>query len=364
MSLFVKVKKTNQKTYSIFSLKNTESMESKEKQLFQAINLKDITGVKKLLEEGVDINTKEDDGFAWTPLQHCIFKGALYPEDDRCIEIAKLLIENGADVQGLSATEAPPVLFAVKYFALDFLGLLLTNGGNLYACNSQNLNVFDVILDRYYRDQQLDEDHIDDEKDEGIKGAIKNGEDESLRRFFERIEAIVKHGYDLNAGEYSTAYCTILEINENKFPAKSLPFLFDKGANPQEAILQRDGNYAPLFFIACSKSLPLPILVDMAKRIGINYVFTQSSNFTPTLIATRCNNLDLLKNLVELGADIHTQNDRAIRVASAMGGREVVDFLLEHQLSITATDAKDRNAIDYAILNEFDELVAYLKLKC
>jgi hypothetical protein len=338
-------------------------MKSKEKQLFQAINLKDITGVKKLLEEGVDINTKDDSGFAWTPLQHCIFKGGFYSEDGICIEIAKLLIENGADVQGLSATEAPPVLFAVKYFALDFLGLLLANGGNLYACNSQNHNVFDIILDRYYRDQRLDEDHIDDVEDEEVKEAIRNGEDESLRRFFERVEAIVKHGYDLNTGKYSAAYCTISEIDANKFPAKSLPFLFDKGANPQESILQRDGNYAPLFFIACSKSLPLPILVDMAKRIGINYVFTQSSNFTPMLIAIRCNNLALVKNLVELGADIHTQNDRALRGASAMGWRELVDFLLEHQLNITATDAQERNAIDFAILNGFDELAAYLKSK-
>lgn len=210
---------------------------TQEQELITAVKKTDIERVEILIKEGVDLNCKDDDqssyGLYWTPLHHCIFKGGS-SQSKKYTDIAELLLQNGAAIEAVNYTGETPVLFAIKYFALDILELLVKSGANIYAVNNEKRNAFDVVLERYYYDQRLDEDHIGDEEDEAVKAAILKGEGESFTYMCRRIDALVKNGYDLNAGKYSAAFCTLLEIGENNLPAKTLTYLFDKGANPVE----------------------------------------------------------------------------------------------------------------------------------
>ena len=76
--------------------KEKEEEEKKEKyrDYYSLINASDNEELKRLLENGIDINAKDGDG--WTALMDASNKGNL--------EIAKYLLENGADINSQSNT--------------------------------------------------------------------------------------------------------------------------------------------------------------------------------------------------------------------------------------------------------------------
>lgn len=145
-----------------------------------------------------------------------------------------MLIENGADIEAVNHTGETPALFAIKYFSPDIFELLIQKGADINAKNKKGYNQYDIVLDRYYYDQELDLDHIGDETDKKVKAAIKKGEGPALSYMFERIDALVKNGYNLDAGKYSAPLCALFEIEKKKLPAKALFYLFDKGAAPRQ----------------------------------------------------------------------------------------------------------------------------------
>jgi ankyrin repeat protein len=337
----------------------------KEQELISAIKDGNIESIEKLINEGVNLNYKDEEksyGYTWTPLHHCIFRGGS-SQDKSYTAIAALLLKNGADIEGVNFPGETPALFAIKYFALEIFDLLISSGANIYAVNNENRNVFDIVLDRYYNDQRLDEDHIDDEEDKAVKAAIRKGEGESLTNMFQRIDTLVKNGYDLNTGKYSAAFSTFLEVAENKMPAKALLYLFEKGANPRECIIPEDGDSNPLFAYVCNGNLPVEILVEMAQKIGLDYVFEECDKYTPLLIAINQENLALTKRLVKLGADIHTQDEHPLELAAGNGNLKIVKFLVQ-QGAIIKNDPEDEySPISLAEEGGFTEVVDYLKSK-
>jgi ankyrin repeat protein len=337
-----------------------------EQELIAAIKKADLDSVERLIKEGADLNYKDEDktsyGFTWPLLHHCIFKGGS-SQSKKYTEIAELLLQNGASIEAVNFTGETPALFAVKYFAFDILDLLVKSGANIHGINNNGQNAFDIVLDRYYYDQRLDEDHIGDEEDEAVKTAIRKGEGESLTRMLQRVDALVKNGYDLNTGEYSAAFSTLLEIAENKLPTKALLYLFDKGANPRENIKSKDGESHPLFNYACNMKLPVKILEAMANKIGLNYIFEQYDDFDTFTIAIINNNLALVKRLVQLGADIHAQDELPLVTACDMGYQKIVEYLVEQGANINFVDAKGKTAITYAEEGGFTEIADYLRSK-
>jgi hypothetical protein len=338
---------------------------SKEKELLVAIKAGDLNVVEKLIKEGANIHHTDDDegsyGFTWPLLHHCIFKASSYLKKEYT-EIAARLLEHGADIEAVNFTQETPALFAIKYFAPDIFDLLIQKGANIHAVNKQGYNAYDIILDRYYYDQQLDLDHIGDEDDKATKAAIRKGEGPSLTYMFARIDAIVKNGYDLQAGKYSAALCALLEIERTEFPAKGLYYLFDKGADPREYVVV-DEVTVPIFELACFKKLPVDVLGEMAVRIGLNHIFDQYEDFDPFVIAIMNGNLKLVKKLVELGADIHAQDELPVVQACIVGNLKIVQYLVELGADIHYVDKKGKKAIDYAEESGFPKIVAYLKTK-
>jgi ankyrin repeat protein len=338
---------------------------TREQELIAAIKQANLNNVEKLIKEGADLNYKDDDknsyGYHWPFLHHCIFKASSRPEEVYTT-ITALLLENGADMEGVNFTGETPAMFAIKYFAPGIFELLIQKGANINAVNNQGDNLFDIVLDRYYYEQQLDMDHINDEEDEMVKDAILKGEGESLIRMFKRIDALVKNGYDLNSGKYPAAVCALFDIEGKKLPAKALYYLFDKGANPRE-YMSANGTPFPMFEGACYRKLPNEILVEMAKRIGNDYVFEQYADHTPLTIAIRNNNVALVKSLIASGADIHIQNDRSLRIASSLGHQEITEYLVEQGAVINSVNQDGNTPISLAEKGGFTKIVDYLRSK-
>src|ERR1044072_1164762 len=145
------------------------------KELIQAVLKNDQAGVEQLINQGADVNYKDDTPHYkdWTPLHHCIFKAGPYP--GKWVDTARLLLEHGADLEAADGYGNTPALFAIKFYALDILSLLIQNGANLHAVNLTNQTAVDIILYKYFDEQRLDEDHINDEEEEQQQ-AIQRGE--------------------------------------------------------------------------------------------------------------------------------------------------------------------------------------------
>ena len=86
---------------------------------FQSVKSGDYAEVKRLIGEGVDVNAQNNDG--WTAL--------MLASDQENPEIAKLLIDEGADVNADGGTA---LMFATMREHIETFKLLIEAGAKLY----------------------------------------------------------------------------------------------------------------------------------------------------------------------------------------------------------------------------------------
>lgn len=114
-----------------------------EEQLFEAARTGDIAKVKTLLDQGVDVNTKNRYGA--TALSYASDKGH--------IELARLLIERGADVNAADTFySAPPITWALMNGHTEVVKLLLQKGANaddalLGSLEAENVDTVKLVLE-------------------------------------------------------------------------------------------------------------------------------------------------------------------------------------------------------------------------
>lgn len=325
--------------------------------LIGSVNPNKVDLIKKLIQDGVDLNyvlPSEDTYAGYTPLMLCINTAGI-GQFDVDAEVFKLLIDNGADTSMTDDEGNTPVLIAVKYFALDILRLLIQKGASIYDQNDAGENAFNIIIARYEEEQQLDEENLFRIPDAALQEDIRQGMGEAYERMLERIDAIVENGYDLNTGDESAAFQAITAISEERLPADVLTYLFEKGANAREC------TTGPLLDYALFRKLPTPALVSMIQTIGLEYTFDCFHNFTPINIVAIRNNTELATQLIELGADIHLNNDQPLRNACKLGRFEMVQCLVSSGANMHAADEKGNTPLHYARELNFTAIVDYLE---
>lgn len=121
---------------------------------------------------------------------------------------------------------------------------------------------------------------------------------------------------------------------------------------PQEEILEavRDGNIVGLKKLVKSKT---------------KLDFVNSREMTPLMIASSDNNLEIVKFLIESGADINAKHKEsgktALMYASSLGYFEVCEFLLSQKaILIDAKDKEGKTALMHAVFNARKEVVQLL----
>jgi len=99
--------------------------------LFAACVQGDFDHAKLLVEQGVDVNVRDDDGIT------ALILACTFGHD----QIAKMLIERGADVNAFDDASGSALITAALFARLDIVRLLLAQGANanlgalIYACN-------------------------------------------------------------------------------------------------------------------------------------------------------------------------------------------------------------------------------------
>ena len=115
---------------------NKEKEEEKEKyrDYYSLMNASDNEELKRLLENGIDINAKDGDG--WTALMDASNKGNL--------EIAKYLLENGADINFQSNYGFTALISASSKGNIEMVKLLVENEADVNIKNNYGKTALDL----------------------------------------------------------------------------------------------------------------------------------------------------------------------------------------------------------------------------
>jgi len=174
---------------AIFS--TSENVSTKE--LFESVKGNDIDKVKKLIEQGVNINA--EDYIGWRPLHWAVHKGN--------INITELLVKAGAEINSKTKTQCDtPLHIAAWENYPDIAKLLIKHGADLNAENMYGIAPIHYVVQH--------------NNPEVVDFFIKNGADVNARdkcgwtplhyvihqNYPKVAEILLKHGADLSLRDY------------------------------------------------------------------------------------------------------------------------------------------------------------------
>jgi ankyrin repeat protein len=150
----------------------------------------------------------------------------------------------------------------------------------------------------------------------------------------------------------------LLRAIDQDQPQKALA-LIQRGANPN----LKDNNGTHPFVAAIVMGEPALIEVLLQKGIDPDMKMDLIGT-TPLMVAALENQIELVKLLVDAGANINHQNQEgltALMMAADMGNAEIVEHFLQHRADRSLKDANGMLAADFADKRGLVDLAANLR---
>ncbi len=108
--------------------------------LHRAAYRDDVLEMRKLIQNGFDINAKDSKG--WTPLHYAIFNTSF--------DAAKFLLKNNAEINFQDKKGLSPLSLAIKVNSLHLVELLLEHGANLQLRHKNRQTIAEFASGIYY----------------------------------------------------------------------------------------------------------------------------------------------------------------------------------------------------------------------
>ncbi|MEH7014554.1 ankyrin repeat domain-containing protein [Neobacillus niacini] len=170
-----------------------------EEQLIQAANRKDTGTIRRLLEEGVDINIQDSEGRTSTMI-------ATYNNDE---ETAKILIDAGADVNIQDDMKNNPFLYAGAEGYINILKLVIKAGADPSITNRYGGTALIPASEHGYVDvikelltnTDIDINHVNNLGWTALLEAIilNNGDEKQQKT----VQLLIDHGADVNIPDHN-----------------------------------------------------------------------------------------------------------------------------------------------------------------
>lgn len=263
----------------------------------------------------------------FTPLEYAI----LFNRD----KIAKLLIENGANIESRDSEGNTPLLIAINQGPTDIAQLLIEKGANIYAQNKSHKNALHfAVHDRGYGYPNL---LIPHNKISIVQSIL-------LKPYRPDINAKDIQGYP------AIYYAVISRFNSDQ----SVQLLLDKSAS----FYYKDKNGDNLILLAaqCHNWKALQLLINFRNREILSQIggidTKDSQGRTALHYAASQSNRDVIKFLIKNGASIelHDANhDTPILLAAAHTNWQAVQLLAQYHANVNAQDYKGNTALHYVV---------------
>lgn len=338
VSLDSKVTTTNRMSKIISSFHpvarsmNTEKKEKKEKKtrcstpLHQAVRDGDVQEVERLVQEGADINARDEEDYC--PLHYAVL--------GKNKEIIKILIDNGASISALPKQWISPFHLSLSPQRMDVMSFLLEEGADVNEedCHGNTpLHVTASICKLY--DSEM------------LKILLKHGADVTVKNIrgetplhvattegiFESVEILMEHGADPNARD-NVDRTPKFYANSRTDPRIKMI------VNPYPAMSSY--NLDPSFLFKAVKDEDVQEVRRLVKE-GVKVNCDDGSCFTPTPLhcAAKNGNATIVKILLE--ADAHVAGNTIGNFAT----RSPLYYAISHK-RVEATEVLlKNNALKY-----------------
>ena len=254
--------------------------EDHETPLHLASRKAEIDLVRMLLDNGANVNAINNQG--QTPL-HQVYCSGYYPWN--YVEVTRLLVEHGADINVRDKDHETPLHLASRTRNLGSVQVLLSHGANANAINNEGQTPLHQV---HYYEYNYPEDYV------------------------EVTRLLVEHGADVNVRDKD--HKTPLHWASRKLNLGSvqvLQLLLSHGANvnainnqgqtPLHEVFQNEGHLKERFDVA-------QLLVEHGADVNARSGSTELQ--TPLHLASYCLELDLVRMLLNCGANVNAEDNR------------------------------------------------------
>ena len=298
-------------------------MSEEDKELLEAAEAGNLERVKKALDNGAKIDA-QSEFFSESALHIASSKGFL--------EIVEFLVDQGADILLLNATDFTPIHLAARDGRLSVVEFLL--------------NKAEQIPERLLNDMM----HVGQMSVDGDPRIVQMLEDYRVKQA------------KPSTGSTENAEAMLLSASHDGDVDQVIAAL-DAGA---EIEVVDDRGMTPIIWAALRGHLDV---VKVLLEKGANINSTNWAGWTPLMQACAQRHADLAKFLVEQGADIHMKTEysgTALIFAAGTGQYELTKFLLDKGadpfVQITGTYEEDgMTALSYAQREGYDDVIKLLQ---
>jgi len=251
------------------------------KEFFSAIIKNDVKKVQELIDDGINVNsTNEKNG--WTALHYAADKGRA--------KIAKILIENGADIDRRDVKGRTPLHIAAIKGNVKVAKVLLNYGADPNVLDAKGKRPLDYSLENQRKalvvllTETLPEEEQDQEK---LFIAVKNCDLKKTKKLLNKIDVNVR---DRN---FRTPIFYAIKNCKPQF----IKYLISRGANIN--VYDRD-SLTPLIYAIMRKDIKI---VKLLIEHGAKIKQEDLTEVSPLLAAVSLNEADVVKLLLKAGAN-------------------------------------------------------------
>ncbi|HOO32766.1 MAG TPA: ankyrin repeat domain-containing protein [Thermotogota bacterium] len=290
----------------------------------------DLEGIKEAVANGDDLNEIGlGDSTLQTPLLYAAIKAEYYPVYE---EIARYLIEQGADVNRMDSEGLTALHYAARDSQLDLVRKLVEHGAEIDALPGEG--AYDKgetpLLKACSRTYQSDRNY------------------EIIRYLVEKGATLDKHPLAFQSPLTDTLYAKAIN---------SSLYLIEQGADPN--VLNRKGE-SPLF-IVLDKNLDKSLVTALLEQ-GAD---PETGNNYGTLLreAVKNRQLDYAQMLIDAGADIRAvdaEGNTYLHISSSINSPKTLAFLIDKGLEVNVKNDAGDTPLHIAAENGYVDVVKAL----
>ncbi|MEM6316189.1 MAG: ankyrin repeat domain-containing protein [Bacteroidota bacterium] len=308
------------------------------------------------------------------------------------LEIGKMLVKAGADVNHHSRNDASPLMAAAEKGHLNFVKYLLKSGadidemmqgyGTALGAAARNGQV-EVVT--YLLDNNADVNLKNNGQGDALNGAARhgnveiveillanganinqqtNGQGSALNAaarhgYADVLEVLIKNGADLDIS--TNGQGSALNAAARHGHLEIVQFLIDKGANINE---QTNGQGSALN--AAARHGHLDIIEFLTQQENLNIDLSNNGQGSALNAATRHGHLDIVKFLVKKGANVNEQTNgqgSALNTAARHGHLDIIEYLLKQGADINLSNNGQGSALNAAARHGHLDIVKFLVKK-